>query len=345
MIFSNTIIDWYNKNARDLPWRKTNNPYEIWISEIILQQTKVDQGIPYYIRFIKRFPTIESLADANEKDILKIWQGLGYYNRARNLHFTAKYIVNNYNSVFPSDYNDILKLKGIGHYTAAAIASFCYNLPYAVLDGNVSRVLTRYLAIELSIDSTEGRKYLIMMSQQLLNHNLPALHNQAIMEFGALQCIPKSPDCNNCPIRKSCKSFGTDLVALLPIKSKSFKIQKRYFNYLIITNHDSTFIQKRTSGIWKSLFEFPLVEGELNIEELQKSIFWRNLFKKEDFIITHVSRQIQHFLSHQKIFATFIHVLASEINSENLIKLKWSQLDEYPIPRLIDKYLSSMIKK
>ena len=346
--FSSSIIDWYNDNSRDLPWRRTTDPYKIWLSEIILQQTRVDQGLPYYLKFIDKFPKIESLAEAHEQDVLKAWQGLGYYSRARNLHFTAKYIVKNYDSVFPSNHAELLSLKGVGDYTASAIASFCFNLPHAVLDGNVSRVLSRYLAIEIPINSTIGRKYLRRIAQDLLDENRASIYNQAIMEFGALQCTPNKPDCNNCPISNTCASFGTELVDILPLKSKSSSIKKRYFNYLIVsTSSGDTFIQKRTSGIWKSLFEFPLIEGNLSLEEIQESIIWQELFRNEKVRINNISNQIEHLLSHQRILATFIHISVDSIdhNYNHLNRVTWEDINTYPIPRLIDKYLSLTINK
>lgn len=342
MIFSEALIKWYHKNKRELPWRNTTDPYKIWISEIILQQTKVSQGLPYYNRFIKEFPTVTDLANASEDEVLNLWQGLGYYSRARNLHFTAKIIRDEYDSVFPSDHKSIKNLKGIGDYTAAAISSFCYKLPYAVLDGNVSRVLSRYFAVDTPIDSSEGKKVFKKLSQKLLDLNNPDTYNQAIMEFGALQCVPKSPNCEECPLKESCQSYSTELVKILPLKSKSLKVTDRYFNYFIITSSDSTFIHKRNDGIWKSLYQFPLIEGELNFEELQKSEEWTKLFKSEEVILSSSSLQIKHKLSHQLIHAVFYHVVMEDFSSDKLIKIKWKNLDDYPLPRLIDKYLKSI---
>ena len=342
MIFSATIIKWYHKNKRDLPWRNTKDPYRIWISEIILQQTKVSQGLPYYNRFIKNFPTITDLANASEDEVLNLWQGLGYYSRARNLHFTAKIIRDEYNSVFPSDFKSIKDLKGIGDYTAAAISSFCYKLPYAVLDGNVSRVLSRNFAIETPIDSSEGKKEFKKLSQELLDLDNPDTYNQAIMEFGALQCVPKSPNCEDCPLKESCQSYSTELVQILPLKSKSLKVIDRYFNYLIITSSENTFIHKRKEGIWKSLYQFQLIEGNLDFQALQKSKEWDKLFKGKDVVLNSSSLQIKHKLSHQLIHAVFYNLIVEDFSSDNLIKLKWENLDDYPLPRLIDKYLKSI---
>ena len=342
MIFSDEIIKWYHKNKRDLPWRDTTNPYKIWISEIILQQTKVSQGLPYYINFIEEFPTITDLANASEDQVLKVWQGLGYYSRARNLHFTAKIIRDDFNSQFPKEYKLIRGLRGIGDYTAAAISSFCYNLPYAVLDGNVSRVLSRYFAIDTPIDSSDGKKIFKELSQKLMNIEDPAIHNQAIMEFGALMCTPKKTDCSICPLRNSCKSFGTELVELLPIKSKSLKVTKKYFNYLIVSSENHTYLQKRTSGIWNSLYQFPLIEGEFTEGQLVNTKQWKNLFIG-DPIIEKISKKIKHKLSHQLIHTSFYHVKCDAINDSNFLKINWVEIEEYPLPILIDKYIKSVI--
>jgi A/G-specific adenine glycosylase len=342
MIFSDEIIKWYHKNKRDLPWRNTTNPYKIWISEIILQQTKVSQGFPYYISFIDRFPTITDLANASEDQVLKVWQGLGYYSRARNLHFSAKIIRDNFNCQFPSEYKLIRELRGVGDYTAAAISSFCYNLPYAVLDGNVSRVLSRYFAIDTPIDSLNGKKKLKALSQKLLNKETPSIYNQAIMEFGALMCTPKKTDCSVCPLRYSCKSFGTDLVELLPIKSKSLKITNKHFNYLIILSDKQTYLQKRTSGIWNALYQFPLIEGELTEHQIVHTKQWKNIFIGNT-IIDEVSLKIKHKLSHQLIFTRFYHIKCDEINDSEFLKINWSEIEIYPLPILIDKYIKSVI--
>ena len=344
MIFSDLIIHWYKQNSRELPWRNTLDPYKIWISEVILQQTKVSQGLPYYLRFIDRFPTVDLLSRAKEEEVLKLWQGLGYYSRARHLHYTSKRIVEEYNSVFPNNYNDILNLKGVGEYTAAAISSFAYNLPFAVLDGNVSRVLSRYLGIEVPVNSSSGKKILKSMSQKLLNKKKSAEHNQAIMEFGALYCIPRSPDCYNCVLKEGCKAYEKGLVQVLPIKNKSLKVKIRYFNYLIITQDKATFLQKRRTGIWKSLFEFPLIEGDFHLKKMEQSTYWIKLFKDKDYTVTNISKPIQHQLSHQIIFTTFIHILSSKVNDDKLIKIDWKDFDIYPVPRLIEKYISHTIR-
>ena len=344
MYFSNSIISWYNKNERELPWRDTINPYKIWLSEIILQQTRVSQGLPYYLKFIENFPTINHLASASENQVMKLWQGLGYYSRARNMHFTAKYIVQHYNSQFPENYNEILKLKGIGEYTAAAISSFCFDLPHAVVDGNVIRILSRYFGIEIPYDTSEGKKIFKNLAERELNVDLSAIHNQSIMEFGALQCVPKSPNCSVCPLSENCMAFNSNLIDFLPVKSKKISVKKRYFNYLIIENEDSTFLQKRNSGIWKSLYEFPLIEGDFTEEKLLKSDEFDEILQNSDFTIGFVSKQVKHQLTHQTIFANFWHIKVSSFQNKKYKEVNWDCFIDFPIPRLIDKYLKYIEK-
>ena len=231
MIFSKTLINWYSVNKRELPWRQTIDPYYIWLSEIILQQTQVAQGLPYYVKFTEEFPSVFHLAKAQEGHVLKLWQGLGYYSRARNLHTTAKYIAAELKGEFPNNYKDLLKLKGIGDYTASAIASICFNKPEAVVDGNVYRVLSRYFGIDTPINSPKGAKEFKQLAQELIDKKDPATFNQAIMEFGATQCKPQSPDCTLCPFTSSCIAFNENRIIELPVKIKSGKAKKKYFNF------------------------------------------------------------------------------------------------------------------
>jgi A/G-specific adenine glycosylase len=255
------LIEWYSHNKRDLPWRNTQNSYNIWVSEIILQQTRVNQGPNYYYRFIDRYPDIESLANSNIDDLLKVWQGLGYYSRARNMHHTAQDIVNNYNGKFPSDYHELIKLKGIGDYTASAMASISFDQPTPVLDGNVFRVIARIFGISESTQSITSRKHFKKILHELIKNENPGIFNQAIMEFGALQCIPKNPDCKNCPLNSVCFAYNKNSVADFPAKKRKVKQKVRYFNYLYIIYNDFTFIEKRTKNdIWKLLYQFPLLE-------------------------------------------------------------------------------------
>eukprot|EP01038_Epipyxis_sp_PR26KG_P019552 gene19552-27691_t len=276
MDFSNSLLSWYLQNKRDLPWRNTVNPYPIWLSEIMLQQTKVAQGLPYFITFMDAFPTVLHLAQADEEQVLKLWQGLGYYSRARNMHKTAQIIAFELKGSFPNNYNDLIKLKGVGEYTAAAIASFAFNEVVPVVDGNVFRVLSRYLDIETDIASASAKKEFSALAKELMPVNNPALFNQAIMEFGALQCVPKNPDCTNCIFNTSCAALQKKKVTELPVKLKKTKVTNRYFNYLVfLDNLNKTIINKRTEkGIWHNLYEFPVIEAEeeLDFETISEAI-------------------------------------------------------------------------
>jgi A/G-specific adenine glycosylase len=344
MNFSQQILEWYGKNKRSLPWRKSKNPYKIWLSEIILQQTKVAQGLPFYNKFILAFPTIKHLANATENEVLNLWQGLGYYSRARNMHFTAKEIAEKYNGIFPNDYEIILKLKGIGTYTAAAISSFAFNLPFAVVDGNVIRLLSRYFGISTAFDSSKGKKEFQLLAQKLLIVETAAENNQAIMEFGALQCIPKSPNCNICPLQNSCFAFNHNLLADFPKKKKKIKIRKRYFEFLIISENEKILIQKRETGIWKGLYQFPLIENEEEKSETEicNSKDWENLFKEGYLNIINISPRIKHQLTHQTIFAQFWHIDAKIPTIKNTISIQKKDLKNYPIPKLLEKYLEKI---
>jgi|TARA_B110001454_G_C12716590_1_gene432827 A/G-specific adenine glycosylase len=344
MSFSAQILCWFDKNKRVLPWRNDKDPYQIWLSEIILQQTKVIQGLPYYNKFIHAFPTIKHLANSSEDEVLKLWQGLGYYSRARNLHYTAKEIVKKYNSVFPKDYKTILKLKGIGPYTAAAITSFAYNLPYAVVDGNVIRLLSRYFGIQTSFDSSKGKKEFQLLAEELLIKEKAGKNNQAIMEFGALQCVPKSPNCSICPLQNECFAFNNNLVFQLPKRAKKLKIKKRFFDFLIITQNDKLFIQKRKKGIWKGLYQFPLIEHEEVKSEriIKTSDTWRNMFEGATTTITKISPQIKHQLTHQTIYARFWHIDANILLPKNTNCIRKEELIQYPIPKLLEKYLKNI---
>ena len=329
------IVDWYKQNKRDLPWRNTNNPYKIWLSEIILQQTRVDQGLAYYERFVNQFPNITDLANASEQEVLKLWQGLGYYSRARNLHASAKIIVNNYEGIFPQSYDTIIKLKGIGPYTAAAIASFAFNESKAVLDGNVYRVLSRIFDIEIPIDSSQGMRFFNELAQSLIPQIDPATYNQAIMEFGALKCVPQNPTCETCPFNDRCLSLERKSVMQRPVKTVKIKIKKRYFNYLIYKHEEDIIIQQRKiKDIWQHLFEFPLIETETS----------RVLDKNELGNLTpiFVSEEIKHILSHQHIYARFYHFNAIPKQlSKDWIKIKLNELHHFPFPKLIENYIQN----
>src|ERR1043165_6651460 len=256
--FSGKIMTWYEQNKRDLPWRNTRDPYLIWLSEVILQQTRVDQGMAYYHKFAEAFPTVKDLAKADSDKVMKLWQGLGYYSRARNLHAAAKMVAGKYKGVFPASYEGIKELKGVGDYTAAAIASFAFKLPHAVVDGNVYRVLSRVFGIETPIDSTQGKKEFNKLANELLDISNPADHNQAVMEFGSQFCKPVNPDCKSCFFNTKCFAFKHSKVPELPVKSKKTKVRSRYLNYFIIVDKNgSIFVHKRQKkDIWEGLYEF-----------------------------------------------------------------------------------------
>lgn len=345
MDFSDILSQWYAINKRDLPWRSTVNPYYIWLSEIILQQTRVDQGLPYYLKFIDTFPVVADLANADEDLVLKLWQGLGYYSRARNLQFSAKLILSEFGGNFPDNYTDILKLKGVGSYTAAAISSFSFGLPFAVLDGNVTRVLSRVFGIQTPFDTSVGKKQFQKLAQELLDKKNPAEYNQAIMEFGALQCTPKSPKCNDCPIANDCIAFNTNTVSLLPIKSKKIKVKNRFLHFLVVNKNNEVLIGKRKIGIWQGLYEFPFLEFDENLNEkcVLKSSLWINFFKDSVKQISSISEVYIHKLSHQKIHAKFWEIDVNSFFPSDFKIVKCNELQKYPVSSLIEKYLNSRI--
>jgi A/G-specific adenine glycosylase len=344
--FSKKIISWYQQNKRDLPWRNTKDPYLIWLSEIILQQTRVDQGMAYYLKFAKEFPTVKHLAKAENEKVMKLWQGLGYYSRARNLHTTAKIITDNYKGKFPDHYNDILLLKGVGEYTAAAIASFAFNKPHAVVDGNVYRVLSRVFGIETPIDSSQGKKEFYSLANELIDKKNPATHNQAIMEFGAIQCKPVSPDCSICPLNTMCFAYSKKRISELPVKEKKTKVRDRYFNYIVLNHKKSTAINKRTEkDIWTNLYDFPLIETkiELNEEQFLRSQEWKSFITTSKYSVKSVSGSYKHILSHQKIYARFWEIDCKEsfnkLLSKTSITIKKQDIHKYAVPRLIESYI------
>ncbi|AMC12222.1 A/G-specific adenine glycosylase [Lutibacter profundi] len=341
MNFSNQLISWYLQNKRNLPWRSTINPYKIWLSEIILQQTRVDQGTEYYYKFIENFPTVNDLALASEEQILKLWQGLGYYSRARNLHFSAKYIMNELYGEFPKTYNELIKLKGVGDYTASAVASICFNKATAVVDGNVYRVLARYFGIHTPTNTTKGIKEFKQLAQQLLDTKNSGTHNQAIMEFGALMCKPKNPICSNCPLNDSCVALSEKRVNELPVKENKIKIKKRYFNYIVIETEDNnTKIVKREKGIWKNLYEFPLIETESLIDEKQliEQQEFNTLFKTGNITVKLFNDSVViHKLSHQHIYTKF-WIVKTQILTDYTVH--WKTVKKYPVSTLIHNFLN-----
>lgn len=344
-IFSAKLQKWYNKYQRNLPWRSTNNPYKIWLSEIILQQTRVEQGLSYYKKFVHNYPTVDSLATASEQSILKDWQGLGYYSRARNLHAAAKLIHYELDGNFPTTFHEIKKLKGVGDYTASAIASFAFNEAKAVLDGNVFRVLSRLSGSAIPIDSSHGKKKFQDLADQLLDKKNPANHNQAIMEFGAIQCLPKNPACARCIFQSDCVAFKLGKQKQLPFKAKKTKQRKRHFNYLVIEfNNEILINQRKGTGIWQNMYDFPLIESDLqlNTKKVEQHPELKKLAGNQQLLISSVSEERKHILSHQIILATFYHVKIDSKLSIEKDSLKWinkSEIPNFPIPKLIENYL------
>ena len=340
MNFSNTLIYWYLQTKRDLPWRKTRDPYLVWLSEIILQQTRVSQGMSYYLTFSSVFPTVEDLANAEESKVLKMWQGLGYYSRARNLHFTAKYVSNELSGKFPTSYKELIKLKGIGDYTASAISSICFDEPAAVVDGNVYRVLARFFKIETPINSTKGIKEFKNLAQSLLDVKKPGVYNQAIMDFGALQCKPKSPNCYECPMSSNCIAFENKLVKKLPVKEKKLKIKKKYFNFFVfITKENKTIFEERKGkGIWQGLYQFPLIEtiNEVHVEDLDTIPDFQALVPKNAVIQLFNENSIIHKLSHQHLFTKFWII---KTDDHNKATTNWDTLELFPTSVLIANFM------
>ncbi|MBI3519800.1 MAG: A/G-specific adenine glycosylase [Bacteroidetes bacterium] len=339
---STKLIAWYKKHKRDLPWRHINDPYKIWLSEVILQQTQVIQGLSYYLKFTETFPTVVDLANAPEDQVMRLWQGLGYYSRARNLHAAAKAIKATHNGHFPNTYHSIKELKGVGDYTAAAIASFAFDLPHAVVDGNVYRVLSRLFDIHTPINSTQGKKDFQLLADELLPKKQAALHNSAIMEFGALWCKPQNPKCEECPLQSQCLAFQNETVAQLPVKDKKIKIKNRYLHYFIFNYKDSVYIQKRTEkDIWQNLYEFYLIETSKpeDPESLLKNKMLRTIIK--NFEVTSVSTVKKHILSHQHLYATFYELkITTPLKHSSLLKIKRRDLINYGLPQLLHKYLN-----
>lgn len=342
--FTGAIVEWYGVNKRELPWRESSDPYLIWISEVILQQTRVAQGYEYFLRFVKRFPDVRTLAEAEEDEVMKYWQGLGYYSRARNLHAAARSM----NGVFPKTYPEVLALKGVGEYTAAAVCSLAYGMPYAVVDGNVYRVLARYFGIDTPIDSTEGKKLFAALADEMLDRKRPALYNQGIMDFGAMQCTPQSPDCSSCPLADGCLALAKGMVASLPVKRHKMKTTNRYFNYIYVRAGAYTFISKRTGDdIWKNLFELPLIEtpAAVSEEEFLALPEFRRLFAPgERRVVRAVGREMKHVLSHRVIYANLYEVTLPEDTASfsGFRKIKAEEIGQYAVSRLVQSLLQTV---
>ncbi len=347
--FTRQLLDWYQPSDRPMPWKAIKNPYFIWLSEIILQQTRVEQGLPYYLRFTQQYPTVSDLAEAPEDAVLKLWEGLGYYSRARNLHAAAKHIQEVHGGVFPSTYKDIRALKGVGEYTAAAIASFAYDLPYAVVDGNVYRVLARFFGIDTPIDSTAGKKEFRALADALLATDRAADYNQAIMDFGATVCMPKNPLCSVCPLQSRCQAWYSQTIEQLPVKAKKIKKRPRYFYYLVINHGEQVYVRKRPEGdVWAGLYDFPLIELEQLVEgmfladALASTAFWQVNIAPKPLQIQQVSKLYKQTLSHQHIHAIFIEMQAgAEYFMENpdFLAIERKKIKNFAFPKLIGRYL------
>ncbi len=334
------LRNWYALHQRTLPWRSHPEPYRVWLSEVILQQTRVDQGLSYFNKFVETYPTISTLAAAPLDDILKLWQGLGYYSRARNLHFAANQVMEKHQGIFPSRYEDILGLKGVGSYTAAAISSIAYNQPKAVVDGNVTRVIARLFDITASVNQSTTLSQIQDLADALMDREHPSLHNQSMMEFGALQCVPKNPNCEVCPMSDVCQAREKNHVSLIPLKDKKTKRRSRYFHYVLAQYGDKIALSQRgTDDIWGGLFEFPLIENDsidvlppLHIEKAL-SISIKRIVK--------INSERKHVLSHQDIFANFYHAEIDGAIDDKLNLVAWADLHTFALPRLIDRYLEN----
>lgn len=338
-IFATDIISWYQNNKRDLPWRDTNNPYRIWLSEIILQQTRVEQGRAYYEKFVKAFPDVYALANASQNEVLNLWQGLGYYSRARNLHAAAQQIVDEYGGEFPDTYKGIQKLKGVGPYTAAAIASFAFNRRVPVVDGNVFRFLSRYSKVKTPINSSKAFQEFFELAQELMGEAPPAEFNQAIMEAGALICKPKNPQCMFCPVQSRCEAYAAGEQLLYPRKNKKTKVQKRNLYYFVLEASNGLVLNLRDKkGIWQNMYEFPVIESEGPLEkgELLKKAVEAGYIQDENTPLTQIGEERIHKLSHRELHATFYQV-KTKGNRSGLVEFK--ALKKYPLPRLIDRFI------
>lgn len=354
MNITESLLHWYSQNKRPLPWRETRDPYKIWLSEVILQQTRVAQGTDYYHRFLIAFPDVQSLAAAAEQEVLKLWQGLGYYSRARNMHHTAKEIVEKHKGIFPGSAAGLKSLKGIGDYTAAAIASICFEEPIAVLDGNVARVITRLYAIDVAIDTNIGRKTITDLANTLLDKNHAGAFNQSVMELGALVCTPKSPSCLTCPLAFACEALKNNTIEKFPVKTPKKAATIRHMNYLVISfmqnNEEFILMRKRTGhDIWKNMYDFPCIETENAadtpqvLDRYEKQELWGTL----PYVIKHISDEYIHQLSHRRLLAKFVRIAVQGIPEmkENIVFVPKDQIAELPIPRLIDRYITNWVNK
>jgi A/G-specific adenine glycosylase len=348
--FRKSLLKWNSSsNKRELPWKGAKNPYYIWLSEVILQQTRVEQGLSYYLKFIKAYPTIHNLACAKDEEVFKMWEGLGYYNRCRNLLASARFIAFECNSKFPETYEGLLALKGIGPYTAAAISSFAFNLPHAVVDGNVYRVLARYFGVDLPSDGTEGKKFFQELATATLDASKPAVYNQAIMDFGATVCKPQLPLCGVCALQSSCKAFDAGIVDKLPVKKKRIERKKRYFNYFVFDSNNEILIHQRSEvDIWKDLFEFFLIETDqpMHWDELTISEVLTKNLGISSFRILSQSFKVRQHLTHRTVESQFIRIGINKIPKvlAQMIRVQKNELNKYAFPKTIQDYLTDFLK-
>ncbi|MCG8340871.1 MAG: A/G-specific adenine glycosylase [Cytophagales bacterium] len=350
-VFTSRLIDWYQANKRDLPWRKTHDPYRIWLSEVILQQTRVAQGLPYYQRFVERYPSVNDLAAAKEQEVLRLWQGLGYYSRARNLHACAQMIVSEFGGKFPDNYKDLLCLKGVGKYTAAAIASIAFKEPVPVVDGNVYRVLARVFGIEENMASTQGEKVFYKLANTLVPKEKADLYNQAIMEFGAIHCMPANPKCGTCIFKAQCVALHSSRQRTLPIKVKNLKVRQRFFHYFIIQFKDKLYMKKREeSDIWRGLYDFYLIEGDQFKPPHQLESELLSAIQRYKLVIKKRPTLYKHILTHQRLNVCFFHIKASTpfineskevFNKMNITPFTLEEIKTLPKPILINNFLKN----
>ncbi|MCB9262733.1 MAG: A/G-specific adenine glycosylase [Flavobacteriales bacterium] len=343
---SAVLQQWYIQNKRDLPWRGTKDAYTIWLSEIILQQTRVEQGMPYFTKFLETYPSVLQFANADIDDLLKNWQGLGYYSRCRNMHKCAATVRDCHNGIFPTEYEVLIKLPGIGDYTASAISSFAKNHPNAVIDGNVFRFLSRYFGIEEPINSTASLKIFKSLAEEILDKDNAATHNQSIMEFGALQCRPANPNCALCPLTETCMANRTNMVSKFPVKLSAKPKKKRFLAYLVFeTPHQSTIIQQRTKkDVWQGLYEFPLLESEKKLPFTSIFDHLKSIYDLQNFELQK-DLETKHILSHQEIYAQFWNVKVASFKNlqiSDTFEVDFNELKQkYAVSVLIEKYLKS----
>ena len=343
MNFTSSLLSWYDRNARKLPWRGSRDPYIIWVSEVIFQQTRIEQGTGYFLRFVARFPDLSSLATAEEDEVLRLWQGLGYYSRARNMLYTARHICTNLSGIFPSEFNAIRKLKGIGDYTASCIASICFNQVHAAVDGNVYRVLSRMFAEKTAIDSSRGQALFKKQAQELISRQRPGDYNEAIMDLGATVCKPRNPECGVCPVSSLCKAYSMSIQSELPVKSPTLKKSSSVLNYMLIKPDNGIVIQKRRGkGIWKGLYELPMLPGDLDSAGLVAEC--KELYGFMPEKMTEISR-VKHVLTHAELDIRFYEVVAelTTVQQDNaLLVIATASIGQYPFPKPLVDFLKSL---